>query len=130
MVFTLLWRQIAAGLSLICCAAAAAGQPISVSQTGAGGLRVQVEAPADAPRRIFVIHAPPKLVLDVRAHLPDIRQPDLRAGRLFDGWSRVVADLPGPQVIARAAQADGRIAVTTRPATEAAFRAAAALAPA
>ncbi len=111
----------------------------SLSDTGAGlSLALAISQPV--PWRAFTLADPPRLVLDFRevdwrgadaaALLRTARATDLRTGTFRPGWSRLVADLAGPFVIARAgmeAAAGGAgpaaVRVDLVPATEAVFRA-------
>jgi N-acetylmuramoyl-L-alanine amidase len=106
----------------------------------AEGLSVVLALSQPVPWRAFTLADPPRLVLDFRevdwraadaaALLRTTRVLGLRTGAFRPGWSRLVADLAGPFVIARAGMqtaADGagtaEVRVDLVPAAEEVFRA-------
>ncbi len=92
-------------------------------------LRLGLSQPV--PWRVRLLDAPPRLLLDFREvdwtgidRMPQDGVVSLRAGGFRPGWSRLVAELPGPMVVERAGMATeggARVEVVLRPATQAEF---------
>lgn len=114
-----------------------AGSRIADQNTGVA-LDLAISQPV--PWRVRLLDNPPRLVLDVRevdwTGFRDIagaraRVRDLRAGVFRPGWSRLVAELDGPYLVAEAGMRvhDGKAAVSIRlePASADAFAAKASL---
>ncbi|MDR7126574.1 N-acetylmuramoyl-L-alanine amidase [Pseudotabrizicola sp. 4114] len=104
-----------------------------------GGIDVELVLSQPVPWRVRVLDQPPRLVLDVRevdwTGLGSVAQGSdavagLRAGVVRQGWSRLVLELTGPHLVARADMLTGDAAATVRlhlaPATAEEFSAAAA----
>ncbi|MFN4153291.1 MAG: N-acetylmuramoyl-L-alanine amidase [Paracoccaceae bacterium] len=105
-----------------------------------GGVDVELALSQPVPWRVRVLDAPPRLVLDVRevdwSGLSGVRQETdvvlgLRAGVVRQGWSRLVLELAGPLLVARADMVTGdagaRVRLHLAPAAAEDFAAAAAL---
>ncbi|RGP36063.1 N-acetylmuramoyl-L-alanine amidase [Pseudotabrizicola alkalilacus] len=104
-----------------------------------GGIDVELVLSQPVPWRVRVLDQPPRLVLDVRevdwSGLGSVEQDSdavagLRAGVVRQGWSRLVLELTGPYLVARADMVTGEAAAKVRlhlaPAGAEAFAAAAA----
>jgi N-acetylmuramoyl-L-alanine amidase len=84
----------------------------SISAAPQGGVQVVIDLSQPVPYRVLTLDNPPRLVADFRE--VDWRGSDparligtervhsARAGALWPGWSRLVLDLSGPQVVAAA----------------------------
>ncbi|NEX45096.1 N-acetylmuramoyl-L-alanine amidase [Pseudotabrizicola algicola] len=81
-----------------------------------GGLEVELALSQPVPWRVRVLDAPPRLVLDTRevdwTGLTGLEERSdavlgLRAGVVRQGWSRLVLELDGPAVVARAEMLTG-----------------------
>lgn len=103
----------------------------------AAGVRLELGLSQPVPWRVRLLADPPRLVMDFREvdwtgidGLDRGALPALRAGLFRPGWSRLVAELPGPMLVASAGMAtDGAatVQVVLRPASAADFAARAAL---
>ncbi len=111
----------------------------SVVEDRQGGVAVDLALSQPVPWRVRVLDAPPRLVLDMRevdwTGLDAVDRGadavvDLRAGVVRQGWSRLVMELAGPHLVARAEMVTGdggaRVRLQLDPASAAAFAAAAA----
>lgn len=102
----------------------------------AAGVRLELGLSQPVPWRVRLLADPPRLVMDFREvdwtgidALSHDGLPALRAGLFRPGWSRLVAELPGPMVVDSAGmQTDGAatVEVVLRPATAEEFAARAA----
>lgn len=102
----------------------------------AGGVEVTLAISQPVPWRVRLLDGPPRLVMDFRevdwAGIDTLPHPGLaalRAGVFRPGWSRLVAELPGPMVVDSAQMVTGaqtRVDLRLRPATADEFAAAAA----
>ncbi|MDR0808046.1 MAG: N-acetylmuramoyl-L-alanine amidase, partial [Gemmobacter sp.] len=102
---------------------------IAPEEGGRIALRLGLSQPV--PWRVRLLDAPPRVLLDFREvdwtgidRMPREGVTALNAGGVLPGWSRLVAELPGPMVVERAGMAtDGRalVEVLLRPATQAEF---------
>ncbi|SEM82663.1 N-acetylmuramoyl-L-alanine amidase [Gemmobacter aquatilis] len=96
-----------------------------------GGLSLRLGLTQPVPWRVRLLDQPPRLVMDFREvdwagldAVPRQGNVELRAGVFRPGWSRLVAVLPGPMVVARAGmvtEGAAAVEVTLRPATAAEF---------
>jgi N-acetylmuramoyl-L-alanine amidase len=138
-------RAVFAALVAVCLGFGASAQdlsglarldPAASSLSGDSGkvvLRLGLSQPV--PWRVRLLDGPPRVILDFREvdwtgidriarTAPAIR--DLRAGVFRPGWSRLVLELTGPMVVARAGMVTGQgtaVEVTLVPATAADFAA-------
>lgn len=121
------WRRMIPALTvaamLLATAPVAAEGLVAMARLQAGGSHIAAtEAGAElelaltqpVPWRVRLAGAPPRLVLDTRevdwqgiGRLGLSGFADLRAGPLQPGWSRLVAELPGPMRITRAGMETG-----------------------
>lgn len=105
-----------------------------------GGVEVELMLSQPVPWRVRVLDQPPRLVLDVRevdwTGLGALDQGSdavvgVRAGVVRQGWSRLVMELVGPHLVARAEMLTGdqgaKVRLRLEPAPAEAFAAAAAL---
>lgn len=102
----------------------------------AAGVRLELGLSQPVPWRVRLLADPPRLVMDFREvdwagidALSHEGLPALRAGLFRPGWSRLVAELPGPMVVDSAGmQTDGAatVEVVLRPASAEEFAARAA----
>ncbi|WP_226341092.1 N-acetylmuramoyl-L-alanine amidase family protein [Gemmobacter serpentinus] len=95
---------------------------VSRVEASASGLDLTLGLSQSVPWRARVVDDPPRLVMDFREvdwqgidKMPQSGVPDLQAGAFRPGWSRLVAPLPGPMVIAEAG-------MTTAPGTRITLR--------
>lgn len=96
-----------------------------------GGIVLRLGLSQPVPWRVRLLDAPPRVLLDFREvdwtgidRMPRAGVISLSAGGFLPGWSRLVAELPGPMVVERAGMATeggARVEVVLRPATQAEF---------
>lgn len=111
----------------------------SIADSGAG-IELSLGLSQPVPWRVRLMDRPPRLVLDFRevdwtgvAAIPraGAKVVDLRAGVFRPGWSRLVAELDGPYLVAEAGMettgTGARVALRLEPATATAFAEKAAL---
>ena len=94
-------------------------------EAGARGVEIDLAISQPVPWRVRLLDQPPRLVMDFREvdwqgidRLDRDGLPGLRAGTFRPGWSRLVADLPGPMAVAAAGmatQGDTRVTVRLEP---------------
>ncbi len=78
-------------------------------EAGARGVEIDLAISQPVPWRVRLLDQPPRLVIDFREvdwqgidRLERDGLPGLRAGVFRPGWSRLVAELPGPMAVAQA----------------------------
>lgn len=125
-VLALLWSVLAAPAQEL---SALARLDAGASRIGAtaDGLAISLAISQPVPWRLRLMENPPRLVLDFREidwtgieALPHDGIRALRAGVFRPGWSRLVAELPGPMVVDSAQMLTGaqtRVELHLRPAT-------------
>ncbi|ARE39689.1 N-acetylmuramoyl-L-alanine amidase [Rhodovulum sp. P5] len=112
----------------------------AIAEARRGGISVHLTLSQPVPYRVFTLDAPPRLVadfrtvdwsgVDLRALVATDRVRAIRAGPVQAGWSRMVLDLAGPQMLQTAemrrdpSNGRARLDLTLRPATAEAFAAA------
>lgn len=128
-------RRLAAALAAWCvfCGAVAASGLVGQARIdgasaqvveAADGVRFELTLSQPVPWRVFTLDDPRRLVLDFRTAVFDGSFPEaggiagIRTGSLFDGWSRLVADLEAPLAVAEASldtsRPDGRARLKLR----------------
>lgn len=127
----MIWAGFGAAAQELSALARLVPQESRIEATQDGTVRLSLALSQPVPWRVRVMADPPRLVMDFRevdwqgiggiAH-PGL--PDLRAGVFRPGWSRLVAELPGPMLVAEAGmvtEGATRVEVELHPADAAAF---------
>ena len=106
---TLIWGAVAAPAQDLSALARLDAGASSIAPLSGGGLQVTLAISQPVPWRVRLLDGPPRLIMDFRevdwAGINTLRHDgitDLRAGVFRPGWSRLVAELPGPMTVVSA----------------------------
>lgn len=132
LVLALIWGGLAAVAQDLTALARLVPEESSIRDSR-GGIEVRLSLSQPVPWRVRLLADPPRLVMDFRevdwqgiGQVPRDGVVDLRAGVFRPGWSRLVAELPGPMVVESAGMTTGttpRVEVTLRQASAEEFAA-------
>lgn len=109
LVFAMIWAGLATMAQDLSALARLVPEQSEIRSDAGGGITLELALSQPVPWRVRLLDQPPRLVLDFREvdwqgidRVARSGVTDLRAGSFRPGWSRLVAQLPGPFVVQRA----------------------------